>query len=103
MALGSGGVLEAMRPGSIFLDHTTVSAQHVDTMREACAAHDIRYAEAPMTRTPKHADAGQVNILFGGEGLFLATLTGPGRIWLQSLPLSNLASKLLQYMPMKNG
>lgn len=46
---------------------------------------------------------GVKNILFGGEGLFLATLTGPGRVWLQSLPLANLASKLLQYMPMKNG
>lgn len=46
---------------------------------------------------------GVKNILFGGEGLFLATLTGPGRIWLQSLPLSNLASKLMQYMPIKTS
>lgn len=46
---------------------------------------------------------GVKNILFGGEGLFLATLTGPGKIWLQSLPLSNLASKLMQYMPTKTG
>lgn len=46
---------------------------------------------------------GVKNILFGGEGLFLATLTGPGHVWLQSLPLANLASKLLQYMPLKNG
>ncbi len=46
---------------------------------------------------------GVKNILFGGEGLFLATLTGPGRIWLQSLPLANLASKLMQYMPTKSS
>jgi uncharacterized protein (TIGR00266 family) len=39
------------------------------------------------------------NILFGGEGLFLATLRGPGRVWLQSLPLANLASTLARYMP----
>lgn len=39
------------------------------------------------------------NILFGGEGLFLATMQGPGKIWLQSLPLSNLAAKLSRYMP----
>lgn len=45
---------------------------------------------------------GVKNILFGGEGLFLASLTGPGRVWLQSLPLANLASKLLQYMPAQN-
>lgn len=39
------------------------------------------------------------NIFFGGEGLFLATLKGPGKIWLQSLPLANLAAKLSRYMP----
>ncbi|HLU65047.1 MAG TPA: TIGR00266 family protein [Kofleriaceae bacterium] len=33
--------------------------------------------------------------LFGGEGLFFATLTGPGRVWLQSLPLSRLAGRIL--------
>ena len=38
------------------------------------------------------------NMLLGGEGLFLAKLTGPGRIWLQSLPLPNLAAKLGRYM-----
>lgn len=43
------------------------------------------------------------NIFFGGEGLFLATLTGPGRVWLQSLPLANLASKLAQYIPTKSS
>ena len=42
---------------------------------------------------------GVSNILFGGEGLFLATLTGPGRVWLQSLPLANLASRIAQYLP----
>lgn len=44
---------------------------------------------------------GLKNVLFSGEGLFLATLTGPGTIWLQSLPLSNLALKLARYMPTK--
>jgi uncharacterized protein (TIGR00266 family) len=46
---------------------------------------------------------GLTNVLFGGEGLFLATLSGPGRIWLQSLPLSNLAAKLAKYMPVKSS
>ncbi len=39
------------------------------------------------------------NILFGGEGLFLSTLRGPGRVWLQTMPAINLAGKLAQYMP----
>jgi uncharacterized protein (AIM24 family) len=41
---------------------------------------------------------GVANMLVGGEGLFLANLTGPGDVWLQSLPLPNLAAKLEYYM-----
>jgi uncharacterized protein (TIGR00266 family) len=37
--------------------------------------------------------------LFGGEGLFFATLRGPGRIWLQSLPLSRLAGRIVGAVP----
>jgi uncharacterized protein (TIGR00266 family) len=42
--------------------------------------------------------SGAKNVLFGGEGLFLATLKGPGTVWLQSLPLSKLAGKIGQYL-----
>ena len=41
--------------------------------------------------------------LFGGEGLFFATLHGPGRIWLQSLPFSRLAGRMLQAAPQRGG
>ena len=37
--------------------------------------------------------------LFSGEGLFFATLTGPGKVWLQSLPLSRLADRIYKAMP----
>jgi uncharacterized protein (TIGR00266 family) len=37
------------------------------------------------------------NWMFGGEGLFFAKLTGPGKVWLQSLPISRLAGRLQQY------
>jgi uncharacterized protein (TIGR00266 family) len=37
------------------------------------------------------------NTLFGGEGVFFATLSGPGKVWIQSLPISRLASKMLAY------
>nr|WP_276522228.1 TIGR00266 family protein [Kallotenue papyrolyticum] len=43
------------------------------------------------------------NILFGGEGLFLATLRGPGRVWLQTMPAMNLAKKLANYLPRAGG
>jgi len=39
------------------------------------------------------------NMFFGGDGIFLAALTGPGRVWLQSLPISKLAHALMEYMP----
>ena len=41
--------------------------------------------------------------LFGGEGLFFATLHGPGKIWLQSLPFSRLAGRMLQASPERGG
>ncbi|HRP89978.1 MAG TPA: TIGR00266 family protein [Edaphocola sp.] len=37
------------------------------------------------------------NKIFGGEGFFYATLTGPGRVWIQTLPVSRLASRILSY------
>ncbi len=42
-------------------------------------------------------------VLFGGEGLFFATLTGPGRVWLQSLPLSRLADRIIAASPRAGG
>jgi uncharacterized protein (TIGR00266 family) len=43
------------------------------------------------------------NMIFGGDGIFLASLTGPGRIWLQTLPIAKLAHALAQYMPHDNA
>jgi uncharacterized protein (TIGR00266 family) len=43
------------------------------------------------------------NILLGGEGLFLATLRGPGRAHLQTMPMDKLAQKIAQYMPQVGG
>jgi uncharacterized protein (TIGR00266 family) len=41
--------------------------------------------------------------LFGGEGLFFATLRGPGRVWLQSLPFSRLANRIYAAAPQTGG
>jgi len=43
---------------------------------------------------------GAKNILFGGEGLFLGTLTGPGKIWIQTMPISNLANVIHSRLPL---
>jgi uncharacterized protein (AIM24 family) len=46
---------------------------------------------------------GVKNVLFGGEGLFNTTLTGPGHIILQSMPVSSTAMVLYKYMPHKSN
>jgi len=46
---------------------------------------------------------GIANKLFGGDGLFLAALTGPGRVWLQSLTLPHLAHAIAHYLPERGG
>jgi uncharacterized protein (TIGR00266 family) len=83
----SGEVIEkTLRPGEKLL----VSAGHIG-MQEPTVETDIQ-----MVR-------GFRNFLFGGEGLFLATLTGPGRIWLQSMPIMNLAEEIFRHMPASEG
>ncbi len=47
--------------------------------------------------------SGVRNWMFGGEGLFFARLQGPGKIWLQSLPISRLAGRIFQYAPQTGG
>ena len=42
---------------------------------------------------------GVKNMLFGGEGLFNTVITGPGRVWLQTMPISNVAGALRPYIP----
>ena len=41
------------------------------------------------------------NVLFGGEGLFLTTLNGPGHIWLQSMPIVSVAKNIIPFIPVK--
>jgi uncharacterized protein (AIM24 family) len=42
-------------------------------------------------------------MIFGGEGMFLATLQGTGTVWLQSLPFSRLAGRMLSAAPQQGG
>lgn len=60
------------------------------TMFEASVSYDVEMVK------------GVSNMLFGGEGLFLATLTGPGHVWLQTMPLTNLVAKIASRIPKGN-
>lgn len=42
---------------------------------------------------------GVKNMLFGGEGFFHTVITGPGHVWLQTMPISNVAGALRPYLP----
>lgn len=46
---------------------------------------------------------GMKNIFFGGEGLFNTIVTGPGHVWLQTMPISNVAGALAPFMPVSNN
>ncbi len=45
---------------------------------------------------------GVKNMLFGGEGVFNTVVTGPGRIYLQTMPISGVAAVLSHYLPSSN-
>lgn len=46
---------------------------------------------------------GMKNMLLGGEGIFNTVLAGPGRVWLQTMPISNVAMSIRPYIPTGNG
>lgn len=68
---------------------------HVDTGCLMALEKDVRF---------EIEQAGNIKTaLFGGEGLFFAILHGPGKVWLQSLPFSRLAGRMLQAAPQRGG
>jgi len=98
---GEGFILQRVTgPGAAFFEidgevrEITLESgerMHIDpghiAMFESTVTHDIERVK------------GVTNVLFGGEGLFLATLTGPGTVWLQSMPLNNLIAKIASRLP----
>jgi len=68
---------------------------HVDT---GCLA-----AYTPTVDFDLVTAGGVKSVLFGGEGLFFARLTGPGRVWIQSLPFSRLAGRMLAAAGSRGG
>jgi uncharacterized protein (TIGR00266 family) len=102
---GEGFILQKITgPGTAFLEIPGEVREYTlaaGEMMQVDPGHIALFE--PMVNYDITTVKGLKNVLFSGEGLFLATLTGPGRIWLQSLPLSNLAGKLAKYMPTKSA
>jgi 3-hydroxyisobutyrate dehydrogenase-like beta-hydroxyacid dehydrogenase len=69
---GAGGVLEGLRPGGIVIDCSTAIPSSTLRMAQAVEAAGGRFLDAPMTRTPKEAAEGRLNLLVGGDADLLA-------------------------------
>lgn len=68
---GPGGVLEGLRPGSTVIDCSTAIPASTARMAAAVQAVGARLLDAPMTRTPKEAAEGRLNLLVGGDAALL--------------------------------
>ena len=68
------GVLEHLGRGKIVVEHTTTNPDSITRLDAAVRETGAEFAEAPMTRTPVHADRGEVNVLYGGSTQLLEKL-----------------------------
>lgn len=82
-----GEVVEfQLDPGEVLV----VDTSHV-AMFEETVDMDIQFVK------------GFKNVIFGGEGLFLTYLTGPGKVWIQTMTIANLAGKIASHIPSGNS
>ncbi|MES2045840.1 MAG: TIGR00266 family protein [Pseudomonadota bacterium] len=98
---GEGFILQRVTgPGTVFLDLSGEVIEKTLAPGERLRVHAGHIGmQEPSVSTDIQMVRGFRNVLFGGEGLFLATLTGPGKIWLQSMPVMNLAEEIARHLP----
>jgi len=98
---GEGFILQRVTgPGTVFRDLSGEVVEKTLGPGERLRVHAGHIGmQEPSVSTDIQMVRGFRNILFGGEGLFLATLTGPGKIWLQSMPILNLAEEIARHLP----
>ncbi|RMF87835.1 MAG: TIGR00266 family protein, partial [Nitrospirae bacterium] len=102
---GEGFILERLEGDGLAFVH----AGGTLTERELASGERLRLDTGCLVALSPSVDydiefvGGIKTALFGGEGLFFATVTGPGRVWLQSLPFSRLADRILASAPRAGG
>jgi uncharacterized protein (TIGR00266 family) len=98
---GQGFILQKVTgPGTVFLDLSGEVVERDLAAGEKLLVHAGHVgAMDPSITFDIQMVPGFKNILLGGEGLFLATVTGPGHVILQSMPVMNLAEEIAKYMP----
>ena len=98
---GEGFILQRVTgPGTVFLDLSGEVIEKTLAPGERLRVHVGHIgAQEPGVATDIQMVRGFRNMIFGGEGIFLATLTGPGKVWLQSMPIMNLADEIARHLP----
>ena len=101
---GDGFIMQKITgPGTVWLDLSgeVVSRDLAQGQRLLVHAGHVGILE-PSVGFDIQRVKGFRNMIFGGEGLFLAALDGPGRVWLQTMPIMNLAEEIARYLPTKS-
>ncbi len=75
VVLGANGLLSCIEPGTMVIDATSAEPEETLKVAAAIAAHGCAYVDAPMTRTPKEAEEGRLNVLLGGADEDVARAT----------------------------
>ena len=98
---GEGFILQKVTgPGWVFLDLSGEVVEKTLRPGERLQVHVGHVGvQDPSVQFGITRIKGIRNMVFGGDGIFLATLTGPGRIWLQSMPIINLAEEVFRHAP----
>ncbi|HWU00764.1 MAG TPA: TIGR00266 family protein [Terriglobales bacterium] len=102
---GDGFILQKVTgPGTVWLDLSGEVVEKELSAGDTLLVHVGHIGvQTPGIQFDIRMVRGFRNILFGGEGLFLAELRGPGTIWLQSMPIMNLAEEIGRHLPAKRG
>lgn len=100
---GEGFILQKIKgPGKAFLEiDGSICEKTLQPGEKIMVDQGYIAAFEPTVQFDVETVKGVSNILFSGEGLFVSTLTGPGKVWLQTMPYSKLANSILSMMPSK--
>ena len=102
---GEGFIMQKLEGDGLCFVHAGGNIQHFDLKPGESLRVDTGCLVAlqPSVHYDIQFVGGIKTALFGGEGIFFATLQGPGRVWLQSLPLSRMADRIYSSAPQNKG
>lgn len=98
---GEGFIMQRLTgPGRVFLEIDGSAIKQTLQQGEVLMVDTGHVAViAPSVQMDINMIKGFKNVLFGGEGLFLTELRGPGDVWLQSMPAQNVAKSIIPFLP----